>query len=169
MNRDSLDSRARVQSPRQAPPVGRALRILVGVVLLAQVLPVYFRVDAHLVLWTVLLMVGLLVVYSLRQVLLSRRLVAFGSWLGAVVGLAILVALYLAGGFGAPLLGRGEGRLAAVTFLGGSLLVAGLRADPGGEVMSIPGAIFGKHTELGCLIFSPLDRLERKWRSKGAA
>src|SRR3989442_2764955 len=166
MNSDSLDSQARVQSPRQAPPVGRALRILVGVVLLAQVLPVYFRVDAHLVLWTVLLMVALLVVYSLLQVVLSRRLVAFGSWLGAVVGLAILVALYLAGGFGALLLGRGEGRLAAVTFLAVSLVVAGLRAVPGCEGMAIPGILFREHMEMACVVFSPLDWLERWWRSK---
>src|SRR6266571_468540 len=72
-------------------------------------------------------------------------------------------------GPGAPLLGRGEGQLAAGTFLGASLIVAGMRADPGCEVMAIPGALFGKHTELACLVFSPLDWLERKWRSKRAA
>jgi len=33
-------------------------------------------------------------------------------------------------------------------------------------VMAIPGLLFGKHTELACHIFSPLDRLERKLRSK---
>ena len=41
-----------------------------------------------------------------------------------------------------------------------------VRAAPGCEVMAIPGLLFGKHTELACLIFSPLDRLERKLRSK---
>jgi hypothetical protein len=49
-----------------------------------------------------------------------------------------------------------------LTFLGISLVVAGLRAAPGCEVMAIPGLLFGKHTEPACLIFSPLDRLERK-------
>jgi hypothetical protein len=74
--------------------------------------------------------------------------------------------MYLVGGPGSPILGRGEGRLAAVTFLGVSLVVAGVRATPGCEVMAIPGLLFRKHTELACLIFSPLDRLERKLRSK---
>ena len=60
---------------------------------------------------------------------------------------------------GLPLLGHGEGVLAAVTFLGISLIVAGVRAAPGCELMAIPGLFFGKHTELACLIFSPLDRL----------
>ena len=92
-----------------------------------------------------------------------------GPGLGAVVGVGILVAVYLAGGPGAPLLGRGEGQLAAGTFLGASLIVAGIRADPGCEVMAIPGVLFGKHMELACLVFSPLDWLERKWQSKRAA
>ena len=77
-----------------------------------------------------------------------------------------LVALYVAGASQAPILGRGVGELAALTFLGISLVVAGVRADPGCDVMAIPGALFGKHTELPCLVFSPLDRLERKLWSK---
>jgi len=41
-----------------------------------------------------------------------------------------------------------------------------VRAAPGCELMAIPGIFFGKHNELACLIFSPLDKLERKLRSK---
>ena len=78
----------------------------------------------------------------------------------------LLVTLYVAGVSGLPILGHGKGQLAAATFLGISLVVAGLRAAPGCEVMVIPGLLFGKHTELACLIFSPLDRLGRKLRSK---
>ncbi len=169
MNAANLDSQAPSRRSRKAPPVGRALRVLLGVVLMIQVVPIYFHVDARLALEALLLMLGLLIVYSLLHVVVSRRLVAFGPGLEAVAGLGILVALYLAGGPGAPLLGRGEGQLAAGTFLGASLIVAGMRADPGCEVMAIPGALFGKHTELACLVFSPLDWLERKWRSKRAA
>jgi len=149
--------------------VGRALRILVGLVLLVEVVPVYFHVDARLALGALLLMLALLVVYCLLHVVVSRRLVAFGPSPGAVVGLGILVALYLVGGPGAPLLGRGEGQLAAGTFLGLSLVVAGVRADPGCEVMALPNALLRTHAELACLVFSPLDRLERKWRKKRAA
>jgi hypothetical protein len=169
MNADSLDSQASSQPARVAPPVGRTLRILVGLVLLVEVVPVYFHVDARLALGALLLMLALLVIYSLLHVVVSRRLVAFGPSLGAIVGLGILVALYLAGGPGAPLLGRGEGELAAGTLLGLSLVVAGVRADPGCEVMALPNALFRTHAELACLVFSPLDRLERKWRNKRVA
>jgi hypothetical protein len=77
----------------------------------------------------------------------------------------LLVAVYVAGASRLPILGGGKGQLAAVTFLGISLVVAGVRAAPGCEVMAIPGLLFGKHTELACLIFSPLDSFERKLRS----
>jgi len=155
-----------LDQPRQAPPVGRVLRILLGLVLMVYVTPVYFQVPLRLTVEVLLLMLGLTGVYSLIHIVVSRRIVAFGRCLGAVVALGLLVALYVAGASGLPILGRGKGQLAAATFLGVSLVVAGVRAFPGCEVMAIPGLVFGKQTELACLIFSPLDRLERKLRSK---
>jgi hypothetical protein len=159
-------SQASLQQARRAPPVGRALRILLGLVLMIYVTPVYFRVPMGLAVGACLLVLGLIGVYSVIHVVVSRRIVVFGPCLGAVVPLALLVALYVAGASGSPIFGRGKGQLAAVTFLGISLVVAGVRAAPGCEVMAIPGLLFGKHTELACLIFTPLDRLERKLRSK---
>ena len=130
------------------------------------VAPVYFRVPVRVAAGSFLLMLGLIGVYSLIHIVVSRRIIAFGPCLGAAVAAGLLVTLYVAGASGLPILGHGKGQLAAATFLGISLVVAGLRAAPGCEVMAIPGLLFGKHTELACLIFSPLDRLERKLRSK---
>ena len=166
MTKGSLDSQTLLQQPRQAPPVRRALRILLGLVLMVYVAPVYFRVPVRVAAGSLLLMLGLIGVYSLIHIVVSRRINAFGPCLGAAVAAGLLVTLYVAGASGLPILGHGKGQLAAATFLGLSLVVAGLRAAPGCEVMAIPGLLFGKHTELACLIFSPLDRLERKLRSK---
>jgi len=113
-----------------------------------------------------LLMFGLLGAYSLIHILISRRIISFGPCVGAIVAVGLLVLLCAVSWPGISILGRGQGELAAVTFLGISLVVPGLRAAPGCEVMAIPGLLFGKHTELGCIIFSPLDKLERKLRSK---
>jgi hypothetical protein len=154
------------QQPRQAPPVGRALRILLGLALMVYVAPVYFQVPVQLSVRVLLLMLGLVGVYSFIQIVISRSIFAFDPCLGAVVAAAFLVALYVGGATGLPIIGHGVGELAAVTFLSVSLLVAGVRATPGCEVMAIPSLLFGKPTELGCLIFSPLDRLERKLRTK---
>ena len=154
------------QQARQAPPVGRALRILLGLALMVYVAPVYFQVPARVSVGSLLLIVGLIGIYSVLQMAVSQRIVPSGSGLAAIVANGLLVVLYFIGATGLPIVGGGKGALAAVTFLGISLVVAGVRAAPGCEVMAIPGLLFGKHTDLGCLIFSPLDRLERKLRSK---
>jgi hypothetical protein len=166
VTRRALDSQALLQEPRRAPPVGRALRVLLGLVLIVYTVPVYFQVPMRLAVGAWLLMLGLIGIYSLIHIAVSRRLVPFGPFLGAIVANGLLIALYVAGASGLPILGHGKGELAAVTFLGVSLIVAGVRAAAGCEVMAIPGVLFGKHTELACLIFSPLDRLERNRRSK---
>jgi hypothetical protein len=166
VTRDSLDSQTLLQQTRQVPPVGRAVRILLGLALMIYVTPVYFRIPVSLAAGAWLLVLGLIAVYSLIHIVVSRRIVVFGLCLGAVVAFGLLVTLYIAGASVLPILGHGKGQLAAATFLGISLVVAGVRAAPGCELMAIPGLLFGKHTELACLIFSPLDRLERNWRSK---
>ena len=154
------------QQPRQAPPVGRALRILVGLALMVYVAPVYFQVSERVSVGSLLLIVGLIGIYTLLHITVSQQILPLGSGLGAIVANGLLVVLYFIGATGLPIVGGGKGALAAVTFLGISLVVAGVRAAPGCEVMAIPGLLFGKRTELGCLIFSPLDKLERKLRSK---
>jgi len=164
--KDSLDSQALLQQRRQAPPVGRALRILLGVVLIVYLTRVYFQAPVGVTVGSLLLILGLTAAYSLIHIGVSRRIVPFGPCLGAVVAAGLLVALYVAGASRLPILGRGKGQLAAVAFLGISLVVAGVRAVPGCELMAIPGLLFGKHAELACLIFSPLDSLECKLRSK---
>src|SRR6266403_4496266 len=154
------------QQARQAPPVGRALRILLGLALMVYVAPVYFQVPARVSVCSSLLIVGLIGIYSLLHITVSQRILPLASGLGAIVANGLLVVLYFIGATGLPVVGGGKGALAAVAFLGISLVVAGVRAAPGCELMAIPGLLFGKHTQLACLIFSPLDRLERKLRSK---
>ena len=149
--------------------MGRVLRILLGLALMIYVTPVYSQVPARVAVGSLLLMLGLIGIYSLIHIVVSRRIVAFGPVLGPIVANGLLVALCVAGASGLPILGHGKGQLAAVTFFGVSLVVAGVRAAPGCEVMAIPSLLFGKHTELACLIFSPLDRFERKLRSKRGA
>jgi hypothetical protein len=146
--------------------VGRALRILLGLTLIVYVMPTYFRVPVQIVVGTLVIVLGLIGVYSLIHIVVSRRILAFGPCLGTFVASGLLIGVYVAGASRSPILGRGKGELAAVTFLGVSLVVAGVRAAPGCELMAIPGVLFGKHTELACIIFSPLDRLERRLLSK---
>ena len=142
----------------QAPPVGRVIRFLIGVALLIILIPIYLRLGLPFLSRTALLIVGLLVAYSLMHAVVSHR------WLGSILASALLVFVYLFGGYRGLLLGGGEGRIAAATFFAVSLLVAALRGDAGCELTSIPSALFGQHSRLACLVFSPIDWLERKLR-----
>ena len=146
--------------------VGRVLRIVLGLALIIYVAPVYFRIPLGVTVTSLLLMLGLIGVCCLINFLVLRQTIAFSAGLGAVVTSGLLIALYFVGFSGLPIVGHGKGQLAAISFLGISLLIAGLRATPGCEVMAIPSLLFRKHAELPCLIFSPLDKLESKLQRK---
>jgi len=111
-----------------------------------------------------MLMFGLLVAYCVVHIVMSRRVV--GLNLGTILVHGLVIAFYIAGFSRAPVFGGGKGQLAAVTFLGVSLVIAGIRGTAGCELMSTPNLVFQKECELTCLIFSPLDRLERSLRRK---
>lgn len=166
MSKGSFDSEAPPEQSRRAPPVGRTLRIILGLALIGYTTPVFLHIPGLLVVESLLLMLGLVCFYSLIHLVLSRQIGAFASGFGAVLAASLLVAVYVAGATRLPVLGHGAGQLAVAMFLGISLVVAGIRASAGCEVMAIPGIFFSKQNELACLIFSPLDRLERKLRKK---
>jgi hypothetical protein len=58
VTKGSLDSQALSQQPRQAPPVGRVIRILFGLALIVYVTPVYFKVPVRVAVGSLLLMLG---------------------------------------------------------------------------------------------------------------
>ena len=75
--------------------MGRVLRILLGLVQMVYVTPVYFQVPVRVTVGSLLLMLGLIGIYSLIHILVSRHIVAFGPLLGAIVVNALLVAFML--------------------------------------------------------------------------
>src|SRR5260370_15645157 len=86
---------ASLQQSRTAPPVGRVLRIVLGLVLMVYVAPVYFQVPGRVAMESLLLLLGLIGVYSLIHIVVSRRIVAFGSCLGASSRLGCLLRFIL--------------------------------------------------------------------------
>ncbi len=92
MTKDFFGSQMLLQQPRQAPPVGRALRILLGLALTIYVTPVYFKVPARVAVESLLLLVALIGVYSLIHIVVSQRIIPFGPRLGAVVANGLLIA-----------------------------------------------------------------------------
>ncbi|MGH7542650.1 MAG: hypothetical protein ACREK7_01815 [Gemmatimonadota bacterium] len=138
-----------------APPVGRVLRGLVGGLMLFPVGMALLESPAR-VPSVAAVAVGLAGLYLFFHLAVRFFTPAIDRWLGAVLAIVPASAVYLLGG---P-----AGRLGTLGYVGVSLLLASLRADPGCEVMSIPGIVTGRHTHLVCLLFSPLDWLELRLR-----
>lgn len=150
-----------VEIDHRALPVGRLLRGLLGLAL------AYFSISAvatsggERVLAGLGWAAGLVLVYSLLHQVIASRFRHLNRWLGAILALGPLFAVFLLGG--------AAGQLGAALFLGASLLLASVLADPGCEVMSIPGLVLGRRTHLVCLFFSPIDWVEERITRKLAS
>lgn len=139
-----------------APPLGRLLRGLLATWLLfvvARVLPQTSLVFAFQVL---AVGVGLAVLYLLLGFGVAAFVPGINRWLGAIVAMVPAAMAFLLGG--------AAGQMGVLGFLGVSLGLGALRADPGCEVMSIPAFLTGRRTHLACLLFTPLDGLELRLR-----
>ena len=143
-------------------PIGRLLRLAIGTLLILLALPFAFRSSAEVLLGAFSVLLAVTVFYAGVHLLVSKVFRNLNRWLGAAIANIPVILVFIFGVSGGPLFGSGEGQLAAITYVGIALLIAGFRADPGCEVMSIPGFIFGHQTHLACITFSPIDWLEAK-------
>ena len=143
-------------------PIGRLLRLAIGTLLILLALPFAFRSSAEVLLGAFSVLLAVTVFYAGVHLLVSKVFRNLNRWLGAAIANIPVILVFIFGVSGGPLFGSGEGQLAAIAYVGIALLIAGFRADPGCEVMSIPGFIFGHQTHLACITFSPIDWLEAK-------
>ena len=145
---------------------GRFLRLVLGVAFLGAALalprwtlPYALRVGG--------VFVALLVFYLLLGWILSHRGGRLPPWLGGFLSNGVAGAVMLAGAPNGLIFGHGEGFIGAAAYVGLSLLLAAWRADPGCEVMTLPALLLGRHNALPCILFTPLDALERNLRRRG--
>ncbi|HXA42184.1 MAG TPA: hypothetical protein VNV65_04620 [Candidatus Solibacter sp.] len=88
------------------------------------------------------------------------RLVATGP-VATAVNILLFVALVLTPLYATPLAFTSG---AALIFYGGSMLLAALRGYAGCEVLAISNWVLRRDDEIGCLVLSPIDRLEATLR-----
>lgn len=138
----------------KALPVGRILRFLLGAWLVFAVHRFYLESESNRILGAVLVVVALGLFYALVHWLVSTYLPTFNRWLGAFLAVLPVGLVFIFGGV--------LGQVGAASYIAISLLLAAVRSDAGCEVMSIPALLFGRHTHLVCLLFSPLDWVEGK-------
>jgi hypothetical protein len=138
------------------------VRIAVGAILVIVSTPMILRSSGEFLLLTLGVFIALAVFYALVHYLVSNFFRQMNRWLGAAIANLPIIVVFILGVPSGLIFGSGEGQLAAISYVGIALLIAGIRADPGCEVMSIPGLLFGQRTHLACIAFSPIDWLEEK-------
>jgi hypothetical protein len=139
---------------RTAKPVGRVLRLLMGTALTIHAAQHMISGQTTLNLQAAGIVLGLLLLYTLLHLAISRFVPSINAWLGAVIALAPAILVFA--------LVDASLRFSVVLFIGVSLVVTAIRGDGGCEVMTLPGMFLGKRTHLVCIVFSPLDWIEGK-------
>ena len=141
-------------------PLGRMLRMLVGVWLVVEAARGLSEASASQRLLAAAVVLGSVAFYGAVQLVIGR-FDRVNPWLGAALAMVPLAVVFMSGGPG--------GQLGVILFLGISLLVSAARSDPGCEVTAVPGALLGRRTHLVCLVFSPIDRLESRLAGRRAS
>ena len=100
----------------------------------------------------------------LRARVAPTRLEATGPG-STALNMFVLAALLLTPWYAPPLAFTS---VAALVFYGASMLLAALRGYSGCEVTAISNWILGRDDQVGCLVLSPVDDLERRWKGSAA-
>jgi len=145
---------------RAIGPIGTAARVSLGLVLLGSVflgqLKGPFR-PAPLALGLVGFPVALLAWQWLRARSTPGGLQATGP-VGTALNTLVFLALYLTPWYWRSLSLTSD---AALVFYGASMLVAAVRGYGGCEVLAVSNWVLGRDDQVGCLVFAPVDHLER--------
>lgn len=144
--------------PRRAiGPIGTVARVVVGCMIVGDVVYGHVTGTFRPAPWIVGL-VGfpglILVVLAMRVRRDPRPLDATGP-LAQILNIMAFVALYVT-----PATSD-----AALLFYGASMLLAAARGYAGCEVLAVSNWLLRRHDQIGCLLFAPVDRVERRERA----
>lgn len=154
-------SAVRASAGRRIGVVGTVVRLVVGGLLVGSVLYGHWSGGFHVAPW-LLGLVGFPAVLLGWQWWRSRRrpgrLEATGP-VGHAVNLAVVLALYLTFWYAPALSVTSD---AALLFYGSSMLLAAARGYAGCEVLAVSNWLLRRDDQVGCVVFSPVDHLERR-------
>jgi hypothetical protein len=147
---------------RDIGPLGTALRLLVGLLLVGLIVYGQLATSGHLapVTWVLGLLGFPALVLAWHVWRIRRNPAPFSdtSPLSFVLSLVLPLALYLTGWYVPVLWFKSS---ATLIFVGGSLLLAALRGSSGCEFLALSNWLLRRHDQLACAVFTPIDFLER--------
>lgn len=140
---------------------GTTARLIVGLLLIGEVAYGHWARGFHLAAWA-LGLIGFPAILLAVQWLRTRHgrppLQATGPG-GHAVNAAVFLLFYLTPWYAPALSVTSD---AALIFYGASMLLAAARGYAGCEVLAISNSLLRRHDQVGCLVFSPIDRLEQR-------
>ena len=142
---------------RAIGPLGTTARILLGGYMVGSVIEAGFD-PLEWVLGLLAFPAVLLAWQWLRARRTPRRLVAIGP-VGHVLAIAAFLALWLTPDYASGLSVTSD---AALIFFGLSMLLAAVRGYAGCEVLAVSNWLLGRDDQMGCMVFAPLDHVERR-------
>ncbi len=143
----------------EAGVIGRTLRLMLGVLLAWLTYNVVRFESTPYNLRILAVFMGVTAVYGTLHFVISRFGKDLDRWFGGVVAVIPIILLFA--------MSDEFGRLASVGYVGLSLLLQGIRADAGCEVMSIPSVVLGRRTHLMGILFAPIDLIEKHLTGPG--
>jgi hypothetical protein len=151
----------RTDRSRAIGAAGTAARILVGVVLLGSVVSGEASRGWHPAAWVLALLAFPLAALAATWLRARRHQPALRATgpAGHAVNAAVFAALYATPWYAPPL---GFTSDAALIFYGASLLLAAARGYAGCEVLAVPNLLLRRDDRVGCVVFAPVDALERR-------
>jgi hypothetical protein len=153
---------------RQIGPVGTATRLAGGAVAIAvPILLDGFSWWDALGALVLLPLIAAIAATAIRVVYPAAvRTAAAGPALCSVRG-CVLVVVMVAANSGLAAVTPIEGNVSIWVWLGGSMLLAALAGYGGCEVLALPNLLTGRNDQIGCLLYTPVDRWEAA-RSSGS-
>ncbi|MDE3230241.1 MAG: hypothetical protein KGO05_10195 [Chloroflexota bacterium] len=164
----SATTETRIHRRRAIGLVGVAARIVLGGVFIGSVLWREWPTGLVLASWALALLgfpAALLLWLWIRARFNPSRFQATGPW-GFILNLAIFLALYLTPLYAPALAFTSD---AALLFYGASMLLAAARGYAGCEVLAVSNWLLRRDDQVGCVIFAPIDSVERRWSSRSRA
>jgi hypothetical protein len=78
-----------------------------------------------------------------------------------------LLAIMIGAAVGIDAFTPASGEVALWVWLGASMLIAAARGYGGCEVLAVPNLITGRSDQIGCILYTPIDRMEARRRAGG--
>jgi hypothetical protein len=145
--------------PPQAGVIGRTLRLMLAMLLGWMTYTALRFEDRTFNSRALAAFAVVMTFYAIAHFVISRYGPGLHRWFGAVAAVVPLILLFALGGT--------IGQLVSSAYIGLSLLLQTIRGDGGCEVMTIPAVMVGRRTHLMCILFAPVDWVEKHLTGPG--